>query len=237
MKQANFTYKENIGNRTRTIYGTVTLKDDGKVSISLFHASDHSYSTKFGAKKLAQEIVDSGFVHPSINGEVKIVDSDGKLETLLFEKTVDLKLAFIEKTKKYAKNTFDRAMHRKDWTYEQWLENFSKVEKIGGREFTKLSKIGVALREELRYFLQNGYDAFEATEVKYAEQHYKNSILKLAYRLREKGILDNTVLEISSGKVDVNFECYIKHNGITTKAWTIIAEGPVQRPHYRYLIK
>ena len=70
-----------------------------------------------------------------------------------------------------------------------------------------------------------------------AERHYANSIEKLAERLNQKGIKDDTEMIIKSGYVGVNFEITIEHNGLITKAWTIIAEGPIQRPHYRYLVK
>lgn len=61
--------------------------------------------------------------------------------------------------------------------------------------------------------------------------------MKLATRLKEKGVTETTELEIKSSRISENFECRIYHDGKVTTAWTIIASGPIQRPHYRYLVK
>jgi hypothetical protein len=55
--------------------------------------------------------------------------------------------------------------------------------------------------------------------------------------LNSKGITNDIPFTVNSARVGVNFECIIKTVDITVKAWTIIAEGPINRPHYRYLIK
>ena len=63
MKVATYTY--NTGGVT--IYGKVTLKDDGKVSVSLSNAKyGTSYSERWKAKNLAKEIVAADFKHPAI---------------------------------------------------------------------------------------------------------------------------------------------------------------------------
>lgn len=68
-----------------------------------------------------------------------------------------------------------------------------------------------------------------------ANQYYESTVLKLATRIREIGFnIDN--LTLKSSHVDVNFETWISDGEKTYQAFTIIASGPVQRPHYRYLI-
>ena len=66
--------------------------------------------------------------------------------------------------------------------------------------------------------------------------HYNDSILKLALRI-EKKELNQDKLELTTSHVDVNISTTITDGDKTVKAWTIIASGPVQRPHYRYLVK
>jgi hypothetical protein len=57
----------------------------------------------------------------------------------------------------------------------------------------------------------------------------------LSDRLLSKGISEN--FKINSGYVGINFEVVITHDKGQVKAWTIIACGPIVRPHYRYIIK
>jgi len=49
--------------------------------------------------------------------------------------------------------------------------------------------------------------------------------------------LDWTNIKIENGSVGVNINITITDGEQTVRAWTIIAEGEIQRPHYRYLIK
>lgn len=77
---------------------------------------------------------------------------------------------------------------------------------------------------------------FIANEVKEAKDHYTNSVLKLADRVTKKG-LNLDVLTVKSGKVGVNIEVVITDGSKKITAQTIIASGPIQRPHYRYLVR
>ena len=71
---------------------------------------------------------------------------------------------------------------------------------------------------------------------KNAIAHYENSILKLALRIEAKE-LNQDKLEMVTSHIDVNISTTITDGDKTVRAWTIIAEGPIQRPHYRYLVK
>lgn len=79
-------------------------------------------------------------------------------------------------------------------------------------------------------------EKFIALELKQAEDHFKAALEKLAFRIEKKD-LKKDLLEIQAQYLGVHFECIITDGEKKVKAWTIIAEGPVQRPHYRYLIK
>lgn len=95
------------------------------------------------------------------------------------------------------------------------------------------------LQNEARYAVKVGAKCFiEVAEMK-AVIHYETSIDKLVERLAKKGI--NTIhgdgVKIEKGWVGVNLELTIIAGSTRVKAWTIVAEGEVQRPHYRYLVK
>jgi hypothetical protein len=252
MKTANFTYISPNG-KTK-IFGTVTLKDDGKVSVSLNNARfGTSAAERYQAKALAQKIVEADFQHEAVTHfhEVKV---DKGLVAELTEKTQDLKVKFIEQTKKHARHKFDHAVKRNGWSEEEWYDAYGvqyewKESPYGhdrGKKYLrplpseyhgkKLYRLRDA-KDEVRRVVNDGYEKLEAKEVKLAENHYRDSILKLAERLNRKGIVDGSHFEISKAWVGVNLNLTIKHGDSTTKAWTIIAEGVIQRPHYRYLVK
>lgn len=69
-----------------------------------------------------------------------------------------------------------------------------------------------------------------------AERHYAQSVEKLAVRITKKG-LDQTNLKVGTSHIGVNIETILTDGIKTVRAWTIVASGQIQRPHYRYLIK
>lgn len=84
---------------------------------------------------------------------------------------------------------------------------------------------------------EKGEPAFVARALKNAEAHYEDSLAKLAYRCHGKGIRPTSKLEVKTAHIDRNITTVLTDGTVNVKAWTIIASGPVQRPHYRYLIK
>jgi len=72
--------------------------------------------------------------------------------------------------------------------------------------------------------------------VKAAEKHYDESINKLAYRIEQKG-LNIDKIYVQTSHIGVNINTILTDGEKTVKAFTIIASGDIQRPHYRYLIK
>jgi hypothetical protein len=71
---------------------------------------------------------------------------------------------------------------------------------------------------------------------KIAIEHYEFSIEKLAERIIKKG-LNQDNLKIVTSHIGVNIETTINDGNKTVRAFTIIAEGEIQKPHYRYLVK
>lgn len=169
---------------------------------------------------------------------------------ILRKETETLKNTYFEMTKKWAETYFNLVMSRKNWKEVDWCEYFGftpelKNKGLRGSEFysfpsgfynTKKSKEYSRMKDEIRSLEFKGLDKFKEMELKRAELHYESSLLKLASRIEMKGI-DINNMKVVSGYVGVNVEMTISDGDKYVKAWTIVAEGTVQRPHYRYLVK
>lgn len=245
MKIANFQIKDS---RNKSRMGTVTLKDDGKISINIMHSRDYPTYSNYDVRKVAQEIVDSNFNHPSIIN-LEIIESKGLLGMLL-DNTEEVKKEYIETTKEYSKREYHVALKDSKLTTSEWLEIYDLDETFVGekycKNYTKTNEYKNYLRriESMKNSINLANDIASKSEIDYvnekvelAKEHYKFSIEKLTHRLAKKGITVENVKSITNGRVGVNFECYIKHDDILTTAYTIIASGVVQSPHYRYLLK
>jgi len=144
------------------------------------------------------------------------------IETLKRE-TESLKIQYIEMTEKWAIKEFEYL--------RQWATDY-RSGKFG---------FGVASKKYYRlphYIINRNGKVEQHVEkmVENAIEHYKFSIEKLAARIEKKG-LNQEVLKTVTSHIGVNIETTLTDGNKTVKAFTIIAEGDVQRPHYRYLIK
>ena len=81
-----------------------------------------------------------------------------------------------------------------------------------------------------------GESGFIDKQVFKAKEHYIESILKLSNRILSKG-LDENNLTLTTSYFDPNISTIITDGVKSVKAWTIIASGEIQKPHYRYLVK
>jgi len=99
------------------------------------------------------------------------------------------------------------------------------------------SRIGHRERDQVYTTHRIGKESWLYKAKEAATRHYFNSITKLVDRLTQKGIGIN--FDIRASRLGVNFDMLITDNdsGKTVKAWTIVASGPIQKPHYRYLVK
>ena len=244
MKTAKFVYEES----GIKISGVVILKSSNKVKISLDNSSKYSSYMRMKAKNLAKEIVDLNFIHSSVY-EIIEVSEDSLLINELYVHTKELKEVYVEEIKRWADNKYNVCLDRSVWGDKEWYDYYGLLYEMwkdgSGNEFPLLKhgynfnvySIMLSARNEVSKILGMGLDKYKIGEVRLAEIHYEESIIKLAGRLNEKGVTDKTKFEIKSGRVGINFECLIVHEFGITKAWTIIAEGEVNRPHYRYLVK
>jgi hypothetical protein len=171
------------------------------------------------------------------------------LEKILTDQTQDLKNLYIRKTEEWASFYYNLVKERKFWTVEKWcdflgiepeVKNQGQSNEYKGfpKNFfnSKESKIYHNYYGEALKMASTTLDKFKTKEKERAERHYKASILKLVDRVSKKN-LDNKNLKVETSKLGVNFEATISDGSKTVKAWTIVASGDIQRPHYRYLVK
>lgn len=229
MKTANFSHKCN----SRTIFGTVTLKNDGKISISILDGKYYSAASRFQARQLAMQIVAADFNHPAAQN-VKSDDDRKGLINLLTENTKELKDRYIKSVEDWASQKYDQCIIRVKWAHEKYMKVYGVIERNGHKY---LSQAGCVAKSEANTICSRTKSEFIKKEKEAGIRHYENSLERLAIRLKDKGVTDNTKIEIINAWVGINLEMIIKHDGKITKAWTIIASGQIQRPHYRYLVK
>lgn len=154
----------------------------------------------------------------------------------LKNQTTGLKEAYIAKTKSYRENQFDFMVKKYgQYTYEDWLAKFPAISKWNGsRETTTVSKEGNQLRAEVSAMKREGKEKYVKSYMKLAEMHYNQSLEKLGYKITEAGF-DTNKVKLSSSSVGVNFSTEVTDGTKYMRAYTIIAEGPIKAPHYRYL--
>lgn len=173
-----------------------------------------------------------------------VAKGNAQLETLidkLYEETKGLKDAYLTKTREYAEAAIEQAKERRSWSEADWCKflGIEPEERSGHLTFpdgfynTRYARVLANAQQEVRERLA---PKFLDKEMNRAEDHYEASIFKLADRLLKKG-LDVDNLEMSTTMMGPNIDTVITDGKKTLHAYTIIAGGPIQRPHYRYLIK
>ena len=145
------------------------------------------------------------------------------LVEILRNQTESLKNQYIAITAEWAANEFV--------TLRKWAKDYENG-KFG---------YGVASKKYYRlpsYIVNSNGTAEQhiSAMVKNAEAHYDQSIEKLAFRIAEKG-LNQELLKFSTSHIGVNIETTLTDGIKTVRAFTIIASGEIQKPHYRYLVK
>jgi hypothetical protein len=149
-----------------------------------------------------------------------------KLLEMLKKETKSLKKQYVKMTEEWAKKQVVRNLTRREKYFKSSYTDYSSKQEY----FT-----------EQKYVHNSPTWHFDKIEFpkrmkKEAEEHYENSIEKLAYRIKKKNLNQNK-LKVLTSHVGVNIETAISDGNKTVRAFTIIAHGPIQRPHYRYLIK
>ena len=155
---------------------------------------------------------------------IKQRERDMTLTERLTIETQELKKAYIKETIVWAKQDFqalnDQVSNHKYTT--QGSKEWWAMER-------KMEKLPVC-------FWRNDIDTWIEIQVKAAKKHYANSIVKLAQRIEKKD-LNQDKLELSTSYIDLNICTTITDGEKEVRAYTIIACGEIQKPHYRYLVK
>jgi hypothetical protein len=171
------------------------------------------------------------------------------LTNILLAQTAEFKATFIAKTSQFADREFTRASEINKWSHEQWCAFFGiepRIEKnLMGHSYTTFpknfynthhGKVYAQTGAKMATISVQGREGYIAKQIENAEKHYIQSIEKLAFKIESKG-LNIDAIQVTSGFQGVNFECTITDGIKKVRAFTIIAEGEIVRPHYRYLIK
>lgn len=185
------------------------------------------------------------------------------LKQALIEETQDLKERFLQQTQEWAEARFAFLMKASKFKELDWCKYFGLTaelanyrgtdgpiaydpkRKLEGSQFwsmprgfynTKTASEQWRLESEFKSALRRKKEGYLQDAHNKAVHHYDMSIDKLIGRLFLKGIKDGEV-NIKKGWVGVNLEMVISVNQVKVKAWTIVAQGEIQRPHYRYLVK
>lgn len=166
-----------------------------------------------------------------------VAENKGLVEILKAE-TESLRVQYIAKVTTWANGDFDRI--EKFVLANGYLNGGTyyfahSVQRKEGESYKDHSKRLASAMQAGKLFVA-GREAFVSREVKLAEQHYQDSIVKLAARIEAKG-MNKDALTVKTAHVGVNIETVLTDGKKTVRAWTIIASGEVQRPHYRYLVK
>lgn len=147
---------------------------------------------------------------------------------ILKKETESLKIQYIEMNEKWAEMSFN-SMLNADYLYKHTSGKYFK-NRFGS------TKAEDAMINRNINIVNSGLLIYMSKIVKDAEFHYESSILKLADRISKKG-LNFENLKVKTSHVSVNIETTLTDGCKTVRAFTIIASGEIQRPHYRYLIK
>lgn len=181
------------------------------------------------------------------------------LVEILTNQTQYLKETFVERSKQYAAGEYAQITRRRNWNEAEYCE-FLHVKPVwanGSRrgldgpatshDFLTFPNGSVGqdarrkyyrLRDETSRVCRLTVAEFVERAEKKAVAHYENSIKKLAARILKKGLdINAESLEVETATVDENITTVITDGHNTVRAWTIVAGGPIQRPHYRYLVK
>lgn len=170
--------------------------------------------------------------------EKQKTESDSYKEMIsdLKSQTSGLKDAYIERTKTYRSEEYDRVIAKYgNYTNDDWIAKFPKVFKISAaRQITEVSPEGKKMRGEVERMKNQGKSGYVQYYAKLAEIHYKNSIEALGKKITDAGFNVNNV-KLKSSSIGVNFETEVTDGNKYMRAYTIIAAGPIIAPHYRYL--
>lgn len=143
------------------------------------------------------------------------------------EVTADFKVLFIDKVREWSIEEFSRINER-----------FEKYYKQGRNGYDSSSDYYKEQKFVHRTTRPTNLEKFIEKSLIEAEKHYKASIQKLAFRIESKGLNFDKLEVLRNPSIRVgDLQISITDGFKTVRAYTVLAWGEIQRPHYRYLIK
>jgi hypothetical protein len=167
------------------------------------------------------------------------METTGLIDTLKKE-TESLRIQYIEMTQVWAVKDFNALVKfATDYNGGKFLivnaRGRSENDSQASKKYHGLPH-HVSCRQSLVMQGQDPVQIHIDRAVAMAERHYAQSIEKLAIRITKKGLAQWN-LRVGTSHIGVNIETILTDGIKTVRAWTIVASGQIQRPHYRYLIK
>jgi len=129
------------------------------------------------------------------------------------------------------RKNFNDIVNRLSWSEEKW-EFILSEGKYKGIAHPKYN----SMMNESHKVKNMGFEKFLEIKLEEANSHYLNSVYKLARRVFDNEFNFSNIQVVKS-KVEENLTITITDGVKTLNAYTIIASGPIQCPHYRCLIK
>lgn len=147
----------------------------------------------------------------------------------LIEQTADFKAGFMTRTSEWLDLEIPRLIELSiKYTNSQ---SYVNAEYVSYAKADNLRQLGICMRNH-----KPAQEQFKQEQLRLASENFDSKLSKLAFRIMKKN-LNKSELKIESSYLDPNFACTITDGSKTVTAFTIIASGCVQAPHYRYLIK
>lgn len=156
------------------------------------------------------------------------------LKNILMEQTQNLYLQYKRDLLRSEANYWDSMLERFSWKHSDFSNLFSYM-KDNRYKWVTIDK-EISKRDKLKYTFKTKEAYLSHIEVN-AKKYFDSKIDKLVDRLISKGVTTTNGIEILTNQIGVNFETIINIGDETWKAYTIYAEGEVNVPHYRYLVK
>jgi hypothetical protein len=163
--------------------------------------------------------------------------------------TEDIRKAHMARAAQWAEYVHQEMTIRNTWKEVEWCEYLGLVpelKKKGVRgEYlgfptgffnTKKSRQYHTDKTSASSISRNTAEDYVSDQLKKEEKNLEAQLDKLVGRLKEKGLKVST-MKVIRASFNVNLEITITDGETTVTAWTIVASGPIQRPHYRYLVK
>ena len=161
------------------------------------------------------------------------------LLSILTEELAPLREMYLSKVAQWSVIEFKNITALHTMTEEELLEKHGYEVTAG---YSKgQTRVSPYIRETLSktfHDYRDGLEAYLKSSNLKAEKHYENSLKKLELRIEKKEMdIQNLVADTKYSDVEANIEVTLTDGNQTVRARTIIASGPVQKPHYRYLVK